>query len=100
MELGSNQGLTWPTEGVDVQRKNFQITVNGATHPVVKHAWNAAVRETEKIARETARAHAEVLELVESQTHKLGFDCVSGIRTWEGPTVHLVMEIRLCAKPS
>lgn len=83
-----------------MQRKNFQITVNGATHPVVKHAWNAAMRETEKIARETARAHAEVLELVESQTHKLGFDCVSGIRIWEGPTVHLVMEIRLCAKPS
>ena len=44
-----------------MQRKNFQITVNGATHPIVKHAWNAAIRETEKIARETARAHAEVL---------------------------------------
>jgi len=77
-----------------MKRKNFQITVNDVAHPVIKHAWNAAIRETEKIARETARAQHEVLDLVESQTHKLGFDCVSGIRIWEGPTVHLVMKIQ------
>ena len=76
-----------------MKRKNFQITVNGISHPVVKHAWNAAVRETEKIARETAAAKNEVLELVDSKSFKTGFYFVSGLRVWKGTTTSLVMKI-------
>lgn len=76
-----------------MQRKNFQITVNGVVHSVMKHAWNAAVRETEKIARDTAAAKNEILELIDSKSFKSGFYFVSGIRVWKGPTTNLVMKI-------
>lgn len=76
-----------------MQRKNFQITVNGVIHSVIKHAWNAAVRETEKIARETAAVKNEILELAESKSVKSGFCFVSGIRVWKGSTSNLVLQI-------
>jgi hypothetical protein len=64
-----------------MKRKNYVIT-SDAGHKVVKHAWNASIREIERFVREFARAENMPYSLTGTNSVKEGFDYVSGYREW------------------
>lgn len=67
-----------------MKRSQFAITSN-AGHNVIKSTWNAAIRETERLIKETARADGFDYSLVDKLSVKSGddFGFVSGFRKWE-----------------
>lgn len=64
-------------------RKNFQITANGKVVDV-RHAWNAANRSVEKLIGEIALAEGSSYRLTHSESEKVGFNHVRGVRVWSG----------------
>lgn len=64
-----------------MKREQFRVTSN-AGHDVIKSKWNAAIRETERLIKETARAEETVYELTDSDSLKVDFGFVSGTREW------------------
>lgn len=67
-----------------MKREEFLIT-STVGHNVVKHAWNSANREVEKLLQEYANEQADstTWELVEKTSEKEGFYFVSGSRVWQ-----------------
>lgn len=64
-----------------MQRETFRITSN-LGQDVVKHKWNSAVRETEKMMQGIAKEHNSVYDLTSSESIKEGFYHVKGKRVW------------------
>lgn len=64
------------------KRENFTIKYNG--QEIVKHAWNASIRETEKIVGQIAKEEQTIYNLTDSQSFKEGFSHVHGHRVWTG----------------
>lgn len=64
-----------------MKREEFLIT-STAGHSVIKHKWNSANREIERIMGEIAQAEGKTYRLIDSQSEKQGFYHVSGSRTW------------------
>jgi hypothetical protein len=76
-----------------MQRENYTISYNGKQ--AVKHKWNAAVREIERLIKEIAREENTTYTLTGSHSEKEGFYHVSGYRQWEREDGKIVMfEIR------
>lgn len=65
-----------------MKREKFEIT-STVGHREIKHAWNASLREIERLVRELARDAGVVYTLCDSRSVKEGFYFVSGSRVWE-----------------
>jgi len=63
-------------------RENFTIQYNGKE--VLKHAWNASIREVEKIVGQIAKEEQTIYNLTDSASFKEGFYHVHGYREWTG----------------
>lgn len=76
-----------------MKRGEFLITSTEG-HSVVKHKWNSANREVERLIGEIAQAEGRTYRLIESESEKQGFYHVSGVRVWgTGVTLHDSKEI-------
>ena len=64
------------------KRENFIIQYS--EKQIVKHAWNASIRETEKIIGQIAKEEQTIYNLTDSKSVKKGFGHVQGYRTWTG----------------
>ena len=64
-----------------MKRENFRIK-STVGHDVVKHSWNASIREIEKLAREMAKEFDTVYVLTYSSSVKNGFYHEAGSRSW------------------
>jgi len=71
-----------------MKREIFTITCNDVK--VIKHKWNKAIDETERMIRHIALNEKTVYKLIDSQSTKDGFYHVSGYRTWQGDNGNIV----------
>lgn len=65
-----------------MKREQFSIS-STVGHRVIKNAWNSSLREIERLVRELAKEASTTYQLCGSESHKNGFNYVSGSRTWE-----------------
>lgn len=72
-------------------RENFRISFNG--QEVIKHKWNSACREVERLIGEIAKQENSSYSLVDSSSVKVGFHHVKGTRSWLGDNNRLVQFI-------
>ena len=71
-----------------MKRESFSITSTEG-HNVIKHKWNSANREVERIVGEIANDECRDYRLIDSKSEKEGFYHVSGVRVWgTGITLH------------
>jgi hypothetical protein len=66
---------------MEMQRENFKISYNGIE--VIKHKWNSACREVERLIGEIAQEQGKTFRLVKQHSEKEGFGHVVGIRVWQ-----------------
>jgi len=68
-----------------MKRENFLITCSDG-RTATKHKWNSAIRQTEAMAGETAKAEGTNYSLTGSDSVKddSGFYYVKGSRQWTG----------------
>ena len=70
-----------------MKRKNFKIEFekDGVTQTVIKHAWNAAIKEVVSIVRQIGRNQGQMYENIQAEQTR-GSDGFheKGTRTWQG----------------
>ncbi len=76
-----------------MKRDNFKITMtHGAViFETVKHKWNSAMREVEKLVKEVAVLDKSDYRLTDSQSVKQDFNYIVGSRTWTGDNGNIIV---------